>query len=346
MTRSQIRNQRQLSCHCESSSLENTVRCDKCSSLWHQQCVVYETDSFGYTCQICRTGGDQNNASNATIDITASGGQFSTPLSTLATGGLNTGATNSNEVFLNPRKTLPAASALERDFNDMFNAVVVLFEQSQLLYNQMLQERDTGHEQLNAALEGVNNLKQSYESSIAELRSLNNNSNIRERHSGIQASQLRDPLQVDSRISSGSQAIPVRESTTSGTATQVQERSSAPLVPPNRDFLRVINASQTESNRVPSTNNNNGEINLVQALNELLNKRRIEELPKFDGRNLHIWVKFKATYNHQVNAGLSSDERLTNLSAALTDQAYELRADHLIFRESGLNNGGIGKLLW
>lgn len=81
-------------------------------------------------------------------------------------------------------------------------------------------------------------------------------------------------------------------------------------------------------NRPTSATNNNTQITRSRS--------ELEELPSFDGQTLDVWLRFEASYQYLVRAGLTNDDLITGFNKALKGEAYNLVEHLLIIRSSNI----------
>lgn len=297
-------------CSCGNNSKSNAVRCIDCLYYWHRECANYNGDPVEFYCNTC-VGDD-------IIDITKNLDSMN-----IASGGVTPEniipairtepPTNVTKPTGAVPKQKPIQTAVPKNLvtsfvnnqstpevRDVYNAAVTLLDQSRQLHKRMIDERARNDEQLRRALHGINQLKQSYEESLGELNGLRYSSTRRE-------------------------TTPRREE---------QRNYSFPSFPNQNRRQDNRERGNRQNNRALPNEYEDPEVSLGQAIAAgFLDNRRVEELPKFSGKDLQLWVKFRATYRYQVRSGVSVDKRISNLSSALVDEAYDLVADHLIFRE-------------
>lgn len=259
----------------------------------------------------------------------ASGGANSAPKNTTppqprsgltiqAQGAVNTGAIRKRVRQQEPPN---ATTSTENDMSihetqNVYNATVNLLNETRQMHEAWRAERQNDNARITQALSGVDELRHTY---VTTMRLLNN------------ASSQAPPNPYITQPTSNRRAN--QRSYANQRADYQQPNFEFPPPPPAN--VGGVERNDGQANLLLDENfENQLHPQLLPALAvELLRNRKVDELPHFNGKDLHLWVKFEATYQYQVRAGVTRDKRLSNLSAALSGEAYDMVADHLIFRE-------------
>lgn len=95
---------------------------------------------------------------------------------------------------------------------------------------------------------------------------------------------------------------------------QMQQLQPRPVPQPNLDRVRANDANQ-----------------LAPGI-YLQREPDYHKLPQFDGQDPQSWVRFEVAYQHQRRRGITNDRLISNMTAALKGDAYEVVAAQLMWR--------------
>lgn len=320
------------------------LSCNQCGGLFHPECVESEVDPDNFRCTVCLApqedpgttdtdgsfhsvaGNDDPGASSVPIAAAASAQSVPNPPVQSTT---NNSTDDNNQG--GARRRLPNLvtsapwhqSANYQNMENMFNSALQALQASQRaleetrnsqneqfrLFSARLDETARSyHEQMEGINRRLSEL-QDVGATRAQTQQTNNQSTDHTQQNNERTNEHTRPSNnrtgINDRYQFPATSTP-NSNTNAPTSSNAPTNSSAPTI-----------------SGVPPT--------LASAI---LSTQRYEELPKFDGRDPSLWIKFEATYDYQRRIGVDEDRRTSNLISALGGEAYDLVQDRLMLRQN------------